>query len=218
MISLVALGSSSTQGAGASSAQKSFVARIGQFLEAYWSELKIVNLGRPGGRFLDILGQWDQVEAARPGVVLVLPFTDYAKTPFARFYQECGAVLEIIGDTARDAERAGRPFGAFWGDLRIDPDYVYGQKASRGGPSYRVNDFVMLAEKNAALARLTEGRAAVHVVPVIDQNGIHPEWIAPDGHPNDLGHAYLAGCFQRVLAPWLAGVSEPDASPRPGVR
>ena len=57
---------------------------------------------------------------------------------------------------------------------------------------------------HAEVARLAEACSAVTLVPVIDQNAVHPEWIGAGGHPNDLGHAYIAGCFRKAIEAWLA--------------
>jgi cellulose synthase/poly-beta-1,6-N-acetylglucosamine synthase-like glycosyltransferase len=50
---------------------------------------------------------------------------------------------------------------------------------------------------------LARAHPGVIIVTIMDQNAPHPEWIAPDGHPNDLGHAYLAETFFAAIAPWL---------------
>ena len=201
----MALGSSSTRGAGASQpAVTGYVAVLVRALRDKRADLELHNLGRSGARLLDYVADWANVEAAQPSILTVLPFTDYAQSSVTRFESDCRAFVEAAEHLAQTRRAQGVPYQVFFGDLRIDPTYVAG--ASSGGKRYRTEDFEMIQAKNAAVARATAAAQAVELVPVVDQNAAHPEWIGPDGHPNDLGHAYLAGRFRPPIERWLASL------------
>ncbi len=199
---LVALGSSSTRGAGASEpGVTGYVAVLMRGLNEDWPSLSAQNLGRPGARLLDYVADWATIEAANPSIITALPFTDFANSPLARFEADCRAFFEAAQRLAQAREAAGMPYRVFFGDLRIDPMYVAG--ASSGGKRYRTEDFEMIQAKNAAVARCAVDAPVIELVTVVDQNAAHPEWIGDDGHPNDLGHAYLAGRFRAPIQAWL---------------
>ena len=199
---LVALGSSSTGGAGASEpAVTGYVAVLMRGLNEERPALRAQNLGRPGARLLDYVADWAAVETAQPSIVTVLPFTDFARSSVAQFEADCRAFFEAAQRLADARVAAGAPCRIFFGDLRIDPMYV--AEASRGGKRYRTEDFEMIQAKNAAVARCAVGAPHIELVTVVDQNAAHPEWIGDDGHPNDFGHAYLAGRFRGPIQDWL---------------
>ena len=203
---VVALGSSSTRGTGASEPDVTgYVAVLMRGLHEEWPSLQVQNLGRAGARLLDYVADWAAVEAARPSIVTVLPFTDFSQSPVERFESDCRAFFEAAQQLAQSRGADGSPFRVFFGDLRIDPMYVAG--ASSGGKRYRTEDFQMIQAKNAAVARCATIAPAVELVTVVDQNAAHPEWIGDDGHPNDFGHAYLAGRFRSPIEAWLRQLS-----------
>ncbi|MBK6683750.1 MAG: SGNH/GDSL hydrolase family protein [Deltaproteobacteria bacterium] len=206
MESLVTLGSSSTLGAGASRPEETgWVPLLLEHLRARLPIVALHNLGKGGAVMADYLEAWPLVADCEPTLLVVLPFTDYATTPLLRFKDDCRRLIDAANTLAEAAQTSKRRFQVFFGDLRIDPLYLEGTKPD--GPRYRLKDYVLLLEKNGALQELAKEAPFLSVVPVIDQNAIHPEWIHADGHPNDLGHAYLAGCFVRAVELWLDGGS-----------
>lgn len=206
MESLVTLGSSSTLGVGASRPDETgWVPLLWEHLRARLPLLGLHNRGRSGAVLSDYLGAWEAIATCEPSILVLLPFTDYARTPVNRFRADCERLIAECQGLAEQAAAQHRRFGVFFGDLRIDPLFLEGTKPD--GPRYRLKDYVLLQEKNSALQALTAEVPFLSVVPVIDQNAVHPEWITPDGHPNDLGHAYLAGCFVRAIEDWLDGGS-----------
>ncbi len=205
---LVALGSSSTKGTGASVPDETgYVAVLMRGLNERWAQLQLRNLGRPGARMLDYVADWSTVEAAQPSILTVLPFTDFATSTIPRFEADCREFFEAAEALGRVRQSEGHPYRVFFGDLRIDPMYV--AASSIGGKRYRTEDFQMIQAKNAAVARCAAQAPGIELVTVVDQNAAHPEWIGADGHPNDLGHAYLAGRFRSPIEAWLEGVVEP---------
>ncbi|MBN2360215.1 MAG: SGNH/GDSL hydrolase family protein, partial [Deltaproteobacteria bacterium] len=71
------------------------------------------------------------------------------------------------------------------------------------GACYDRADYDMLSAKNAIAAETLAPISGLTIVPVYDQNSAHPEWITADGHPNDLGHAFLAQTFLALMLPLL---------------
>lgn len=204
----VALGSSSTLGAGASDPDThGYVALLEKGLVERFPGLETQNLGRAKARLSEILERWDEVEAARPSLITLLPFTDYARTPAAQLETDITELVRRVQSLASARILEGGHCHVFVGDLRIDPTYVRGANDDTSGPQYRLKDYEMLSEKNEVVARAVASSDAITVVPVIDQNAIHPEWIGPDGHPNDLGHGYLAGCFRNAIDSWIDGAA-----------
>lgn len=199
----VALGSSSTCGAGATDPDtKGYVALLARALEGRFPDLETHNLGASGARMQDILQRWDEVSQCRPSIVTVLPFTDYAKTPIEEFAVHARALMEKAHGLSEERIREGGLCHLFFGDLRIDPTFVAGANDKPDGPAYRPSDYAMLSAKNEVVEDLVAHNPAVTLVPVIDQNAVHPEWIGPSGHPNDLGHGYIAGCFRKTIERW----------------
>lgn len=206
----VALGSSSTCGTGASDPEsKGYVALLSRALEGHFEDIETHNLGASGARMQDILQRWDEVSELRPSLITILPFTDYAKTPIEEFSVQARALIEAAHGMSEDRIREGGLCHLFFGDLSIDPTYVAGANDKPDGPAYRPSDYAKVSAKNDVVeAIVAEYSNAITVVPVIDQNAIHPEWVGAGGHPNDLGHSYIAGCFRKSIERWW---SELDA-------
>lgn len=199
----VALGSSSTCGAGSSDPEsKGYVALLSRALDERFPDLETHNLGESGGRMQDILRRWGEVCEIRPSIITVLPFTDYAKTPIEEFSVHARALMEAAHDLSEERIREGGLCHVFFGDLRIDPTFVAGANDKADAPAYRPSDFAMLSAKNEVVEAMVANNPAVTLVPVIDQNAVHPEWVGPGGHPNDLGHGYIAGCFRKSIDRW----------------
>jgi hypothetical protein len=190
-----AIGSSSTQGAGASAPDRAYVPVLAARLGARFGEVALLNLGTGGGTIDGFLARADALRAHAPELVTVLPFTDYVRTDVARFRSGYDALFALLG---------GLGARVYFGALTVDPALVCGRASPPG--CYAPEDARLLEAKNAVLAELAASHPHVVVVTVLDQNVAHPEWNAPDGHPNDLGHGYLADTF------WAA--IEPDLAPR----
>lgn len=171
---------------------------LARYLRSRLGQLEVVNEGAMGSHLEELVKSWPEVAKLNPSLVTVLPFSDYARTPMPQFKALCEALLSQVMGYASEREA---PFCLFFGDLEIDPAYI--SRPDLDGPSYRPEDFAMLTEKNAAVAALAGRSRAIVRVPVVDQNAIHPEWIGARGHPNDLGHGYLAGCFRGAIEAWL---------------
>ncbi len=192
-----ALGSSSTAGAGATQPDRAYVPLLHAMLRAHPSGaggVELVNRGAGGARIDGLLASLPDLEARRPEVVTILPLTDFVQTDAARFrsgYDELLRRLGAVGSTV------------FFGDLRIDPRYLCDGGQSGPGGCYGEEDRALLGGKNVIVAELAAQHPHVVVVPVFDQNAAHPEWNARDGHPNDLGHQYLADTFWAAIEPWL---------------
>jgi hypothetical protein len=189
----LALGSSSTFGSGASSPELAYVERITTRLRESEPDLMLLNLGAGGATVGSFLRRRSEIEAFDPILVTILPFTDYVQTSTTTFRRSYGELLDLLG---------GLGATVMFGDLRIDPMLVCGVGSGPGG-CYGTEDRDLLAAKNAILTDLASTRSFVVVVPVLDQNAAHPEWNAPDGHPNDLGHEYLAETFLEAIGAWL---------------
>jgi hypothetical protein len=188
-----AIGSSSTQGAGASAPDRAYVRVLVARFGARFGEVALLDLGTGGGTIDGFLARADALRAHAPELVTVLPFTDYVRTDIARFRSGYDALFALLGELGARV---------YFGALTVDPALVCGRASPPG--CYAPEDAQLLASKNAVLAELAAAYPHVVVVPVLDQNVAHPEWNAPDGHPNDLGHAYLADTFWAAIEPGLA--------------
>lgn len=187
----LALGSSSTVGAGASLPDETgYVPLLLGELRAFAPHLALVNRGQGGVRIGTYLSALDDIVAIKADVVTVLPLTDYVRTSVADFAAGYTTLLDaLIGSGAE----------VWMGDLRIDPGLVCGVGSGPGG-CYSEADLQMLWEKNELLAEMASTRPALHIVGVYDQNVAHPEYVASDGHPNDDGHRFLANVFWEAIA------------------
>lgn len=188
---MVALGSSSVAGSGASDEAHRFVNLIASTIQA----TALLNLGSGGQTGSAVVGAIaQQARAAHPDVVVVMSMTDYASSDGQTMADAWRTVLTpIAGDGAR----------VFFGDLRIDPAWVCSDRPTPNGECYSQSDFEMISAKNAIVAATLGPIGNLTIVPVFDQNAAHPEWNAADGHPNDLGHAFLAQTFLAVIRPAL---------------
>lgn len=187
----LALGSSSTVGAGASEPDHTgYVPLLLANLQSFAPGLRLVNRGQGGARISSYLSVLDELVALQPDVVTVLPFTDYVRTSTDDFEAGYTQLIDALANAGAQI---------WMGDLRIDPELLCGVGSGPGG-CYGEADFRMLQEKNERLAAMAATRPALHVVGILDQNVAHPEFVAADGHPNDAGHQYLADSFWEHIA------------------
>lgn len=188
----LAFGSSSTVGTGASAPDRAYVERIYAALLARFPALMRTNYALGGGRVSQFEARIPDMVQLAPEIVTVLPFTDYVQTSTAAFRAGYARIFDALGPTGATI---------FFGDNRIDPALVCTMPGQGG--CYPAATAMTLAAKSQILSELAATRPYVIIVPIFDQNGAHPEWYA-SGHPNDLGHQYLADRFLEVITPWLA--------------
>ena len=182
----VALGDSTVEGIGATSAAVNYVARIHERLRAVYPQARAVNLGVAGATSADVVaGQLERAVALAPdlvtlsigpnditGRVSVREYERHVDTIFTRLRKQTEAVVVVN----------------LLPDLAVTPRF-------RNDPA---RDVVgrLSSEFNEALAR----RARDHGVEVVDLYApsraevmARPELIASDGyHPSDLGYARWA--------------------------
>lgn len=202
--SYVALGSSSTEGAGASEPQRTgYVALLHSRLQEVCPGAHLANLGRGGARVDLYIDQLGEIERAQPDLITILPFADFQNTPPDAFRAGYTRLLDGLAPLKATL---------FFGDQRIDPRYVCG-RAPADRQCYGEDEARKIAAKNAIVAELARERPWVVIVPIVDQNLIHPEWRAADGlHSNDLGHAYFAGQFWPAIEHWTITNKGPSTS------
>ncbi len=194
LTTVVTLGSSTTAGSGASDIQNTaYVPLLEDWLQQNNSQLNIINHGQGGARISDYQNKLPQIIAAQPQVVTFLPFGDYASTPVNQWWSAYTPLLEEIEDT-----------GAYvlFFDQRIDPAYVCGNGSGPGG-CYSASEAHKVNQKNDAIAAIGANLSNFILIPYYDTNAAHPEWNAPDGHPNDTGHAEIAQRFKDAFTDLL---------------
>lgn len=182
----VALGDSTVEGIGATSAAVTYVARIHERLRAWYPQARAVNLGVAGATSADVVaGQLERAIALGPdlvtlsigpnditGRVSVREYERHVDTIFTRLRKETAAVVVVN----------------LLPDLAVTPRF-------RNDPARDVVGRLSI-EFNEALAR----RARDHGAEVVDLYApsrtevmARPELIASDGyHPSDLGYARWA--------------------------
>jgi lysophospholipase L1-like esterase len=182
----VALGDSTVEGIGATSAAVNYVARIHERLRAWYPQARAVNLGVGGATSADVVaGQLERAIALGPDLVTlsigpnditdrvsVREYERHVDTIFTRLRKETAAVVVVN----------------LLPDLAVTPRF-------RNDPARDVVGRLSI-EFNEALAR----RARDHGVEVVDLYApsrvevmARPELIASDGyHPSDLGYARWA--------------------------
>ena len=181
----VALGSSSTAGAGASSESLQYVQLLHSALDLEYEDIGLDNRGLGGRRLMQMTADLIALETSDTALITVLPFTDYAYTPAEQFAVHARALLD---DLAR------YDVTVLWGNLFVSEDLICGVGEGPGG-CYSQEDHDMVKAKGDAVLEMNDEYSFLVVAPVEDMNVPHPEWNRSDGHPNDEGHAYLAQKF-----------------------
>jgi hypothetical protein len=189
---LITLGSSSTQGAGASSVHKRYTNLMAHALGA-----QLLNVGSGGQtveqvrstHLADVLAALkDAPVDGKIDLVTFLPYTDFANKQAPQIVTGYAPVLDALERT-----HAWVVFGI----PTVDARSVCGKPGPRGPADY--------AEKEAQM-RSEVTRHARSVVAEIPQMQVqHPEWIRPDGHPTDEGHAFVARSFLHAIAVNVVG-------------
>lgn len=182
----VALGDSTVQGVGASTASNNYVGRLDARLRDRYPRARTVNLGAAGATSYDVLdGQLARAVALRPHLVTLSigPNDITARVPVANYAQNLDAIL---GRLAADTEAV--VVVNLLPDLAITPRFRNRESAPRVGRlSAEFNDVIArTAQRHGALI-VDLYRASRREVPQ------HPEFLAADGyHPSDLGYARWA--------------------------
>jgi acyl-CoA thioesterase I len=182
----VALGDSTVEGVGASSAAANYVGRLGARLRDRYPSARTVNLGVAGATSYDVLeGQVAEAIVLRPHLVTLSigPNDITAKVPVETYAENLEAIL---GRLARETDAV--IVVNLLPDLAVTPRF-----RNRGNAPLLGR---LSAEFNEVVART----AKRHGVLVVDLYGAsrrevpgHPELLAADGyHPSDLGYARWA--------------------------
>jgi acyl-CoA thioesterase-1 len=182
----VALGDSTVEGIGASSAAANYVGRLGARLRDRYPRARTVNLGVAGATSYDVLElQVADAIALRPHLVTLSigPNDITAKVPVDTYAENLEAIL---GRLARETDAVVV--------VNLLPDLAV-------TPRFRTRDTAPLlgrlsAEFNDVVARTAKRHGAL----LVDLYGAsrrevpgHPELLAADGyHPSDLGYARWA--------------------------
>ncbi len=191
----VALGSSSTQGAGASDpATTAYVPLLHASMADHHPGLALHNMGSGGATIENFISRLPELETIQPEVVTFLPFTDFSRTSTETWEERYPVLLDALGDMGATI---------WFGDLTIPPECVC-PKSCPGG-CYSSDEADMIGAKNAVVAAQAAERDFMHVVDVPDTNALHPEWAADDGiHGNDDAHAYWHDQFWAAMEPWVS--------------
>jgi lysophospholipase L1-like esterase len=193
---LITLGSSSTAGSGASRTDARYPNVVARAFDA-----TLHNLGSAGQTVEQVMDTFlPRALALLRGpppdgvdVVTLLPFTDVAhKSP----QQLCTAFAPVLAALA--TTHAWVVFGV----PTVDEAYQCGNGPLRGpgGGCYPATLVAAYAHKAAALRALVGGYANASVAEIPQIHVQRPDTLAPDGHPNDAGHMFLAQCFIHALA------------------
>ena len=182
----VALGDSTVQGIGATTASNNYVGRLDARLRDRYPRARTVNLGLAGATSYDVLdGQLARAVALKPHLVTLSigPNDITAKVPVEDYAQNLDAIL---GGLAADTEAV--VVVNLLPDLAVTPRFRNRESAPRVGRlSAAFNEVIArTAQRHGALV-VDLYRASRREVPR------HPELLAADGyHPSDLGYARWA--------------------------
>jgi len=182
----VALGDSTVEGVGATTAGNNYVGRLDARLRDRYPTARTVNLGVAGATSYDVLdGQLERAIALKPHLVTLSigPNDITAKVP-VRIYAE--NLEAIIGRLAADTQAV--VVVNLLPDLAVTPRFRNRDSAPLVGR--------LSAEFNDVVARLAKRHGAL-VVDLYEASRRevpgHPELLAADGyHPSDLGYARWA--------------------------
>jgi acyl-CoA thioesterase I len=182
----VALGDSTVEGVGASSAGTNYVGRLGARLRDRYPRARTVNLGVAGATSYDVAeAQLAEAIALRPHLVTLSigPNDITAKVPVETYAENLEAILGRL-----DRETEAVIVVNLLPDLAVTPRFRTRENAPLLGR--------LSAEFNDVVARTAERHGAL----MVDLYGAsrrevpgHPELLAADGyHPSDLGYARWA--------------------------
>jgi lysophospholipase L1-like esterase len=182
----VALGDSTVEGVGASSAGTNYVGRLGARLGDRYPSARTVNLGVAGATSYDVLEvQLAEAIVLRPHLVTLSigPNDITAKVPVETYAENLEAILgRLAGETEAVVVMNLLP------DLAVTPRFRNRDNAPLlGRLSAKFNDVVARTAKRHGALMVDLYGASRREVPG------HPELLAADGyHPSDLGYARWA--------------------------
>ena len=188
-----ALGDSTVEGIGASSASANYVSRLHARLRQRYPDARVVNLGVGGATSHDVLEeQLDRAVALKPHLVTLSigPNDITGKVPVEAYADNLDAILGRLAKETRAVVVIN-----LLPDLAITPRFRGGDAAETVGR--------LSAEFNGVVTRTAPRHGAV----VVDLYGPsrrevprHPELVAGDGyHPSDLGYARWAELMWDVV-------------------
>ena len=161
----VALGSSSTQGAGASDpASTAYVPLLHASMAAHHPELELHNMGSGGATIEDFIARLDVIQDVQPEVVTFLPFSDYSRTSVETWEERYAVLLDALGDLGSTI---------FFGDLTIPAECICPNSCPGG--CYGESEATMISEKNAVAAQQAAERDSMFVVDIPDTNALYLE-------------------------------------------
>ena len=201
LIMIVALGSSSTAGAGASSAETTYPSQLMVDLAQRFKTqpITVLNRGISGERVVDMLARFDEsVSAERPDLVLWQVGTNAVP----RGYEHSKSIVLI-----RDGVRRMKAIGA--DVVLIDPQF-----APKVIAKPEIEDMVHLISSAAALEKVGVFHRFALMRHWHDIDGMPFEaFLSPDGlHMNDWSY----NCFAKALADAIADAATPRESSNAG--
>lgn len=207
---LITLGSSSTAGAGASMPTTRYTHLLAQDVGAH----DLLNLGAGGQQHSDVMALLPRVlgalaqdadGGAAVDVVTFLPFTDFANSSGPQIAAGYTPVFQRLAATSAVV---------LFGVPTVDARYQCGVGGPLRGPDGECYDPQLVedyAAKGTAVLMAAAPFSNVSLVQVPQTQAQQPHWTGPDGHPNDLGHLFLA----RVFGHAIRGRLGQDAGPPP---
>ncbi|HEY3066927.1 MAG TPA: SGNH/GDSL hydrolase family protein [Methylomirabilota bacterium] len=195
----VALGDSTVEGIGATSAAANYVSRIGDRLRAVYPATRVVNLGVGGATSADVVKeQLDEAVRLEPQLVTLSigPNDITDGRDVAQYERNLDAIFRRL---ARETEAV--LVANLLPDLAVTPRF-------RASP-----ERAAVAEQTERYNRALARTARHHGVEVVDLFAAsrqevprHPELVAGDGyHPSDLGYARWAELMWQRIATRIAG-------------
>jgi lysophospholipase L1-like esterase len=189
----VALGDSTVEGVGASSAGTNYVSRLGARLRDRYPAARTVNLGVAGATSVDVLeGQLAEAIALRPHLVTLSigPNDITSKVPVETYAENLEAILGRL-----EAETEAVIVVNLLPDLAVTPRFRTRDNAPLlARLSARFNDVVARTATRHGALTVDLFEASRREVPG------HPELLAADGyHPSDAGYARWAELMWEAL-------------------
>jgi acyl-CoA thioesterase I len=199
MFVYVALGDSTVEGVGATSAAANYVSRIGERLRALYPNVRVVNLGKGGATSANVVH--DQLAKAvklKPQLVTLSigPNDITGGRDVAQYERHLDTVFRTLAQQTQAVVVAN-----LLPDLAITPRF-------RAAPE-RAAVAEQTDRYNRALARKAE-QYGVDIVDLFvasrEEVPVHPELVGRDGyHPSDAGYARWAELMWQRIAARIAG-------------
>ncbi len=187
--SYVALGGPEVMGVGASKANNSTTGLVHSHLDSIWPDVGLANISDPWGSVQNFISARDEVVAANPELVTILPLRDYISSSTSVWQSNYPTLLDDLGALGAQV---------YLGQLQLDPDYTcHIASGSAGCHSY--GEYEMVREKNRIITEIVSTRPWVTLVPLSDDGPVHPEWYYGNGDLTDAGHSVMAESFIRAI-------------------